>query len=981
MTPQSWIRLKELFGQAFDMDPVQREAFLERLTAREPAIAAELKVLLEEAHTSDSDSDSLGSTSIREFVASLGAATPEQLGSYRILREVGRGGSSIVFHAVRGTGEQPADVAIKVFRFADWDEARKRQFSTERHILSQLNHPHIARMFSWGTTPIGFPFLVMELVEGQTLDVFCAQQSLSIRDRLALFDQVLQAVAFAHGNSIIHRDLKPANILVTRDGQIKLLDFGISKLFESDPDATRTLERRFTPAYASPEQIRGSATGQASDIYSLAVILYELLTRQLPYHGRQKNANELSLAVMAKPPVPPSQISPGITKEFDQVILKALDKSPANRWSSVEEFADRLNQLSWDESAAGKTPSRGHYGRKNAAICAGAAGVLLMLVWWYSQRTAGGRLYFTDAYPVTPAAEFAAYPTLSRDANQIAYASDRESDGPLHIWLQKKIGEPPVRLSSGTANDSDPSFSADGQFVAFHSERNPKGVYLAPVTGGPEQFLAPFGQSPRFSPVDHTLIYWIADPHTRFGSVWKIGLDRPLEPSHLAANFEDAHNPIWTPDGRSVLLWGTRRSANGPGDSYDLWVVPEDGSPAIKTGVVPMLARNHIEPRLLTLRSTSLNWLDHGILLAASQNGTTGLWVIPISRRTWKITGDPYPFGGNQQQGNQGQILHPAVSRSTLTFTRTKDDLQVWCLPVNPETAETRGPPVPLTKGPFQHLMPSVSTDGGVMMFLGGNGNQMTACTRDADTGRERPLPGPPIQTNRIKVCADGCYVFWRVLEGQGTMRQAIYRMNMTGGKRDRICADCGEPDSASFNGSLVLYENGSSITRIGVLRPASGEHHDLIRHAYHPVRSARLSTDGRWVAFAVDRGQDGRQLFVAPFRESGLIEARDWIPITPPDEIAEEPAWSPGGHWIYYFDRSDGFRCLYARRWDSGAGKPAGDPLWIQHFHSAHRTPMLLIDRDSRYLGLSLSRDRLFLVLSQFDSQIWEAGLPQLAK
>ncbi len=978
MTPQGWVRLKQLFGEALDLNPADREKLLERLDREEPAISEELKALLAEAHPSDPNSDSLGSKSIREFVASLGATTPEHIGGYRIAQELGRGGSSIVFRAFRESGEEPANVAIKVLRFADWDEARMRQFSTERRILAQLNHPNIARMFSWGNTPSGLPYLVMEFVEGKTLTKFCTERSISLSERLSLFKQVLQAVAFAHERSIIHRDLKPANILVTSDQRIKLLDFGISKLFESDPDATATIDQKFTPSYASPEQIQGVATGPASDIYSLGVILYELATGRLPYQLRTRNPNELSLAVLKQRPIAPSRVCPELPRELDSVLLKALEKAPANRYSSAQDFAGGLNRL----------PAQGQLGRprdillRTALICGVATASVLAAGWLFLHRVPlfhgapRGKTSLESSYQISSSGEFAAYPALSPVTDQVAYASDRDGNGLLHIWLQDKAGSP-VRRSSGTADDSDPAFSPDGKLIAFHSEREPRGIYVIPALGGSEEFLVPFGRSPRFATAGKSLLYWIADPYTRFGSIWRVSLDEGKEPYRIARDFEDAHNPVWTPDGRFVLFCGTRRANGGAAESHDFWVAPEDGSAAIKTGAFAALERNHIDPHVSSLRSTSFQWLRDGLLFAANQKGVSGFWILPISRRTWKIAGDPYPVSpGEKADGNGWRDLHPAIAGSRAAFARAKADVQVWNLPVNAEAAEVRGPLEQLTRGPFEHLMPSISFDGCVTVFLGIRNGHTTVYSRDYTSGSEEPLPGPAAPSNRVKLSGDGRYAFRRIMEGAKGTQQAIYRTGLLDGRSVRVCDDCGGPTSVSFDGSLILYENGSAVTRIGVLDTTTGEKREIIRHPYHPALAARLSPDGRWVVFSLDRGLEGRQLFVCPFHSLSSSDEREWVSLTPRNGNAEEAAWSPGGRWIYYFDRRDDFRCLWARQWEGKAGKPAGDPVSIQHFHTAHRSPLLLMDRAPRYIGLSVARDRVVMTLSEFYSQVWRAKL-----
>ena len=276
----------------------------------------------------------------------------------RIVREIGRGGMGIVFLGRRVDELFNQQVAIKVLRSTLDDRELLQRFERERHILASLDHVNIARLIDGGTTSEGLPYVVMEYVEGQPIDAFCEQAHLSIDDRLRLFQTLCSAVHYAHQNLIVHRDLKPSNIVVTRQGQPKLLDFGIAKLLQPDsPGETRTGLRPMTLDYASPEQISGGAITTATDVYALGVVLYQLVSGSRP-HGGDGTEQELMRDICERVPEAPSDALTRLSHDqgatpkrrrrlagdIDTIVLKALQKDPSRRYSSAEQLADDIGR-------------------------------------------------------------------------------------------------------------------------------------------------------------------------------------------------------------------------------------------------------------------------------------------------------------------------------------------------------------------------------------------------------------------------------------------------------------------------------------------------------------------------------------------------------------------------------------------------------------------------------------------------------------
>jgi eukaryotic-like serine/threonine-protein kinase len=319
MDAARWDRLQTLFHDAVDRTPAERDAFLREACADDPALADEVRAAIAE----DEQRDSLLDHGVeRAAERMIGGDTPERLreiGPYRLLRTIGEGGMGVVFLAERT--DLGTSAAVKILRDAWLSPSRRQRFAVEQRTLARLNHPGIARLFDAGTLADGTPWIVMEFVEGVPLTDHVASGPVSIEARLRLFLDVCEAVQYAHRHLIVHRDLKPSNVLVTADGHVKLLDFGIAKdIAEVRPaDAGQTIAQLMTPAYAAPEQARGEPAGVQADVYSLGVMLYELITGALPVGTEARTAIGVA--------------------DLDVLCLTAMHADPARRYASVEALA------------------------------------------------------------------------------------------------------------------------------------------------------------------------------------------------------------------------------------------------------------------------------------------------------------------------------------------------------------------------------------------------------------------------------------------------------------------------------------------------------------------------------------------------------------------------------------------------------------------------------------------------------------------
>ena len=362
MTPERWKQIAGLFEQALEVPVDERVAFVARNCGEDAEVRGEVESLLESHAQADGfiDKRSLFFADESDERDSTVLPPGQLIERYRIIREIGRGGMGSVYLAERADAQYEKRVALKLIKRGMDTDSVLRHFRNERQILASFDHPNIARLLDGGTTEEGLPYFVMEYVAGAPIDQYCEEHALSMAERLKLFREVCAAVTYAHRHTVIHRDIKPSNIVVTSGGVPKLLDFGIAKILQPGDEAealvTMTGLRLMTPEYASPEQVRGELVSAATDVYSLGVVLYQLLTGHKPYRLKMRTPGEISRAIIEQEPLRPSAAiarSDGGAKfqnpkllrgDLDQIVLMALRKEPERRYQSVEQFAEDIRR-------------------------------------------------------------------------------------------------------------------------------------------------------------------------------------------------------------------------------------------------------------------------------------------------------------------------------------------------------------------------------------------------------------------------------------------------------------------------------------------------------------------------------------------------------------------------------------------------------------------------------------------------------------
>ena len=455
----------------------------------------------------------------------------ERLGSYEIVSLIGSGGIGEVYKA--RDIQLGRSIALKVLSTRDSATSSPDRFEQEARAASALNHPNVCHVYALGVTPAGEQFIAMEYVEGETLRKRLTGGPLQIRDALDIAIQMASALSATHAVGVVHRDVKPDNVMLTADGLVKVLDFGLAKMkapFAGDDTggSTRTVAQTIagtivgTVAYMSPEQAEGKTLDARSDIFSFGSVLYEMVTGQRAFQGDSPLST--LTAVLHKEPKPVSNMSTGVPEELARVISRCLQKAPGRRWQSMADVTVALRELREESDAAGRAASapatvraRGGWAAAVALTLAVAGGVIGVLVW--RNRDAGpvNQAALFTATPLTTDQGREQHPSFSPDGNSVAFSSNGEAEDNWDIYV-KLIGPgSPQRLTTDPAMDISPAWSPDGNLVAFVRIRaGGLVVVIVPSRGGPEREV-------------------------------------------LESSSGDPHRPVWSP------AFGVGQSSRGPG--------------------------------------------------------------------------------------------------------------------------------------------------------------------------------------------------------------------------------------------------------------------------------------------------------------------------------------------------------------------------------------------------------------------------------
>ncbi|HSA96420.1 MAG TPA: protein kinase, partial [Acidobacteriota bacterium] len=572
---------------------------------------------------------------------------------YRVLEKIGEGGMGAVYKAQDTHLDRL--VAVKVLPHDKMaDPERRQRFVQEAKAASSLNHPNIIIVHDIAADR-SLDFIVMEYVEGKTLDALIGRKGLKLNEALGYAAQIADGLAKAHAAGIVHRDLKPTNVMVTPEGRVKILDFGLAKLVETGPTGeagpTATLGRDGRPRteegyilgtvdYMSPEQAEGRPVDARSDIFSFGAVLYEMLTGRKAFHRESRVAT--LAAILHDDPEPAVEFNETLPADVEPILSRCLRKDPQRRWQSMSDLRIVLQDLKEDsESGRLRRPEAAAARRRRSPVVWGVPPVLLLaaaaLFWLLRPKAASPVEY--EITPVTFDSGLTAAPAFSPDGKMFVYASNRSGHGLGDIWLQHIGGGAPLALTTDASGDNFPSFSPDGRTVVFNSSRD-GGVYEVGVLGGERRRIAERGTRPRYSP-DGEWIACVDVPATLDTELVKMllvpargGTPVPFLPDFCVVSVMTGGGLVWSPDGRRILFNGRRI---GDPTSLDWWVAPVGGGPPVRTGAHRALTMNEV------WQSPSA-WSGDTVYYST---GTTvegvNIYRVRIDRKSFEVRGPPEP--------------------------------------------------------------------------------------------------------------------------------------------------------------------------------------------------------------------------------------------------------------------------------------------------------------------------------------------------
>ncbi len=949
----------------------------------------------------------------------------QKVGPYELVKKIGAGGMGEVYLA--RDNRLARQVALKLLpAHVGLDRQRLERFKQEARTASALNHPNILTIYEIGEEG-GRPFIATELIEGETLRERITHSRLPLNDALDVAVQVATGLNAAHEAGIVHRDIKPENLMLRRDGYVKILDFGLAKLINPHADGAEISTQvktnegvvMGTPRYMSPEQARGQKVDGRTDIFSLGVLLYEMLSGRAPFEGATPGDLIVSILEREEPPV--SHYAEGIPAELDEVVQKALRKEREERYQTAKEllsdlkalkhrleFEAELEQLAppreerpspvaVEARQAVRTADAEAQTTKRAAYAItgskrqkrGVAVVLAALVVGIAAIASLAPLIYRRFQTEPPRSQRAlsrvtfdlglqSEPTWSPDGRFIAYSSDRS--GNFDIWVQP-VGEgDPVQVTKAPAHDWQPDWSPDGNRLVFRSEREGGGLFVAPALGGNERKISSFGYRPRWSPDGSQILFstsllWVWET----SKVYVVSLDGSAPREVLREFLPEFITPpqvAWHPDGQRVSLWGDHRQL---GASF--WTLPVAGGTPVRS-VLTKRVEQQLKEASVTF--SDFLWAPSGraIYFAGTAQGVKNLWRVEVDPQTldWIAGPERLTIGAGL---DSDLALSPDGKR--LAFTTRTERTRVWSLPFNAQTGRTKGGGQPITSAGMDAWNPKLSRDGKKLVFSAQRAGKQEVLEKSLEDGRERLLiAGDNFGRYHPSLSRDGTRLAYRRYRSAnpdiadlGPQAEAsIVLLPAGGGEEQLITSPTTLTELAydwSADGAWILGSSDRQTPRRMAIclfpLSAAPRAETLMRvvtaHPEYNLWQGHFSPDERWITFiAIKATESGvSTIYVIP------AAGGEWRRITEGKYWDDKPLWSPDGRTIYFVSGRSGFSNVWGMRFDPTSGQPVGEAFRVTAFESPGQ---MMSPRLAQLIGISLTADRLVLPITEVSGSIW---------
>ena len=931
----------------------------------------------------------------------------QQIGHYRVLRKIGEGGMGQVYLAEDVTLDRK--VALKVLAHGTLNPVQTARFEREAKAAAALEHPNVLAIHEFGHDG-ATPYVVMELLDGSNLRQRLHEGQLPLGSAVAFALEILAGLAAAHDKGICHRDLKPENIFITRDGRVKILDFGLASMrvdetLQRPGDTSATREALTTPGlllgtvgYMAPEQVRGEAVDQRADIFAFGAVLFEMLTARRAFN-EPSPVETLHGILKAEPPWRMLEQS-GVPRNVAEIVGRCLAKAPDQRYQSAREAAAALHAAqsesgtaapgitplpeqrldSWKEIAAflrrgvrtvqrwereEQMPVHRLPHAKRGSVYADRSEIAR---WWESRRQSleASADASTPQPPgpgstpsgvsrlerVTDTASLTLSPALSSDARMVAYISTGSDDGAApQVWLQE-VGGAAMRLTSGLRDCSDPAFSADHAKVLFTAKGDASlNVYSVPVFGGEARLVKSHAKCARMSPDGK----WLAYLSLEGEGALRIERSDSAEVRTLAPGLTNFACVVWSPDSTNVLVRAHPDSSFLP----DYWIVPVDGRPPVNTSV---MQRFRVQGALL---DSPPAWIQDSIVTQVAGRDGVLLWRQRLMPDTFQIVGDPEAL----TRGTEWAGFATAAGRR-LAYLSSRSDIDLWSVRIDPATGTAQTAPRRITRGPGIIGQLNLSPDEKTLAYFSARLRTMPSLfLRDLQSGSETLVPADP--PHLPKACpaispSGRQMAYGTVVPGSRAMRP-LFVVDLPAGPSRQLCDDCGGRPRHWLDDDSILVETfGLRLNTFVVVDVRTGRQRPLISSAERAVANPRVSHDGRWIAFDAAGPGGVPAVFVASLEGGGSIPESAWTLFV---DDATHPFWSADDHLLYYLPTTPTreFRTVVcARNFTTASGQPEGDP-----FVAVSLTEALVATQVPGTTPV-VTRDLMLFVLADISGDIW---------